>query len=554
MDQTQRSRGAYAVPIVLGLCCGLCTFVVTHAGSADFSDPALYVLCALYALLFSCAFGLLARRFEQMDWREREPRAALLGALGQRLRMRWGARDVVIAAAVLFVLWLPYLIALHPGIIWMDTSAQVADVYTLTDTLSAHHPVFTTLLFGAAAKAGTLLFHSKLAGLYCLIVIQALLGAGALAAQTCYLHRLGLPWTWRLGVLAFCALFPAFGWFLSSLVKDTFATPFFVVFCIAFEEVVRTRGKALSSPRWVVALAVSAVVAILCKKAYLYLVVAALVAAVPLVFRNTRRLVVPLACCVVLAAGCSSVFNRAYGAISGVTITRSGTQEVLSIPLQQVANVIRNDAGQLTDEERRIVNDAYPMGIQGISEAYNWTASDGVKQYEQPEHANYPAFLGVWLRLGLSRPDLYLEALGGLVGDWFSFGSGQAMAPLFNSEWTNVVYQDLVDHDLQLLAGGSMESFKNALVSTPVVGVLFKKCVWATVVPAFCTFMVLRQRKERLVGLLRLLPLLLSCGVLLIGPTSISFEGARYVFPMLCVAPLYVWIAIHHAREGQVAS
>lgn len=61
MEQTQRSRGAYAVPIALGLCFGLLTVAVMHAGSVDFTNPVLYALCVLFALMFTCAFGLIAR-------------------------------------------------------------------------------------------------------------------------------------------------------------------------------------------------------------------------------------------------------------------------------------------------------------------------------------------------------------------------------------------------------------------------------------------------------------------------------------------------------------
>lgn len=82
-------------------------------------------------------------------------------------------------------------------------------------------------------------------GLYLLVLVQSLLSTLAIACTVCYTGKYNILWKCRFFIAVFLTFFPIIPMMSMSLAKDTFNTPFFVFFSIAFCELWRTQGTIL---------------------------------------------------------------------------------------------------------------------------------------------------------------------------------------------------------------------------------------------------------------------------------------------------------------------
>jgi len=106
-------------------------------------------------------------------------------------------------------------------------------------------------------------------------------------------------------------------------------------------------------------------------------------------------------------------FYRALG------VTPGGVEEMLSVPLQQMARVYRYEREALGQEELELL---YSFVPQENLEEYRATVSDFVKRGFQRKafEENKAEFVGLWMRWGVSHPLTYINSfLIGTVDIWY---------------------------------------------------------------------------------------------------------------------------------------
>lgn len=540
----RRACFAFGLPLVLGVLFGACTSVRLRDGELIVS-PTLAALCVAYALLFTACFEGAWRAIGW--WSSRGVGEVAHVAPRFPMQLRWHRWDVLIGAVVMLALWIPFLVALYPGILWFDTSNQLVQLLAKGAVINDRHPVFDTCVFGLAYKLGEGVFGDSLKGLYLLIVGQMMLGALALSIQCCWLERIGVSRGLRLAALAVCALSPAFPLFFSSLAKDTLTAPFWVLFCVAFEEALRTSGAALHKRGWAVLLVVTACVQSLTKKASALVI---LVSMLILVFAYRRKRVVFTAVVCAAVSICSiPVFNAAFVGVTGREIVSKWRLEALAVPLQQVANAIRDDPALVDQSNYKMLERVCDVEPEALADSYNWMAADGVKHFGK--RADRSAFVSFWAATLPGHVGSYLEAWLGLVTDWFSFSERPSIVYsqyAFSNEHTAGRWQKMVGGRVQTLAGSEILHYVMGIARVPAILLILQKCLWASVLPCACLYLLARARCG-MRGLASMAPFLLSILVLVIGPTSLWAEGIRYVAPMMCTAPLMVGCAIRQATD-----
>lgn len=432
---------------------------------------------------------------------------------------------------------------MYPGVYWNDTTSQILN-YLNPGALGDHHPFMDTIIIGGFAQLGDTLFHDYFLGTYALILLQALCMAMCLGAAACYPSRPGSRsggYRRRFALTAFFALFPFFPVMFSGLAKDTLSAPLFLCFCLMHIDIIRSRGARLRSRRFVTLLALIGVGCCLTKKTGLILVVLSLLLLMFMgIGRRLRTVLATVAVLIVLVAHVA--VPAAVGAIR--PITPGGKQEILAVPLQQVANVVRKDPSALSQEDRDIIARTYPMAIDKIASAYKYQAADGVKRYAQPPTADYSEFLRPWLRLAIEKPVLYTEAWLGLSGAWFSFQGARTLQPPLTS-WNHArQIERLRGWDAETLTGGKLEKLYDSAMSIPVLDSLFSGSLYASVLPTFLLFIVLCSKRGKRNTLLLLAPIGLTVLSLLTGPTSATQESIRYLTPLAFLVPLYCAILL----------
>lgn len=459
---------------------------------------------------------------------------------------RWNACSVLLMTLIIFLCWMPWVLSMFPGVYWCDTQDEIMWMLQPQETaLSAHHPLTVTMLLWAFADLGLdVLGGNMFRGLFVLILLQDALAALSCSLMVAYLVRLRVRRMVRLVVFLFFALFPAIPWFMASLVKDTLSIPFFVMFSIAYAEIIRTRGGCLRSSKvWVVLLIVSAICVSLTKKPTLYVVVISLVVAFLVTRRgSTRVLLAGTALATYLIV--NMIVPAAVSAGVGRTILPDGRQEILAVPLQQLGNVVVNDPTVIDAEGRAIIDDTYLMGFEHIPDDYTWDAADGVKGYVEAPNARYGDFLELWAETGLRKPVAYFTAWTGLVDNWFTFATGPNLAYGFDSQHSLEGFLQLPRNWQYTLFDEQVTALSDALMTVPVVDLLMMKSFWASILPAFCLFGAWRTRDgDRRQRFGMMIPMLFSVAVLLVGPVSLWNESVRYVMPLVLTAPLNMLLA-----------
>lgn len=455
--------------------------------------------------------------------------------------------------AIMCVLWLPWVIANFPGGTYWDTYWQMWQVYpeahpvpliqwadvredTLTDAwLVDHHPVLTTLLYGAAAWVSDQITGTWMVGVLVLSLAQVLAYAALFCWAVCCFRRWGVPVPLRAFAFALFCLLPSFPVWADCVVKDSTFGLFFFPWFMMLADCLRTRGASLERGSSCAGMVVLALMMCLTKKTGIFIVIAT---AVVLCwwFRHQwmdglRTAFATFACqgvacfivmCIVLPF---AIFPLAH-------ISPGGKQEVLGPLFQQTARYAQ--AHELTEEEAAII-DAVVDG-ERVQHHYDSDFQDAVKYYYRVDATpeELVRYLGLWVQHGLQDPEAYLASVAAIAG--------QYVAPTTYLNLRMVTVDTKLGEEkrpvlwnppeLDGLRKGLDEGYK-ALASVPVVDLPFLTVTYVLWLPCLLAFTWWRRRSWY--GLL-LVPLVVVVAFCVIAPVF----DARYAWPMLLAAPVIV--------------
>lgn len=534
-------RWSYLVPLLLAFC-----FAVGTYSGGDMGELRLFsglflgyflFFAVLFCVLFRWSFALTSRLSSV-----RLPRPAALDRVRGLLPLDWRGRSVARQAVVLQACWLPYLVGYFPGLYWYDTSWQLYQYFQTPRAVTDHHPFLDTYLFGWFARMGEDVWSNPMYGMFVLVVVQQVLAVVALGCAVSYLSRARVPWGARFAVFVFFAVFPFFPTVFSSLSKDGVSTPFFVFFCLMACEAVRSRGKVARPGLFYAVLFAVSLMTCLTKKTGVYVILPTLLAVI-LLRQGVRSRIAMAVVALVLAGVMGVVVPRAV--LPALHVQPGERSELMAVPLQQLAHVARNDPSGFSGEERGLMERTYRMPLGRLAKAYSYTAADPVKNYP-PAKADLPAFVAMWAGQGVRHPSDYLGAWGGLSAGWFSFdalsNSDSTLLRLFPDSSHHMEELDpLVRWSSGTLAGEDLyRVYREAFLGLPVVGALFYKSLWASVLPFLLVFLALRMRRggARAEAFAMLMPVVMTALSLYAGPTSLYNEAVRYVLPLVCVLPV----------------
>lgn len=543
---------AYLVPILLGTLFGMCSFIGQHEGKIDTRNALLYVNTLFYIALFTLLFFAATKIVPRIN-HHNESLSKPFEAF-RKLTMDWSPRSIITLWCLVTAFWIPYFVAYFPGVYWYDTSWQLMEYYDPSVPFTDHHPFMMTYLYVGFAHIGKALFNNAIYGLYLLVLVQSLLSTLAIACTVCYTGKYNTPWKCRFFIAAFLTLFPIIPMMSMSLAKDTFNTPFFVFFSIAFCELWRTQGEILKSVSFNVFFILDVLAVSLTKKTGMYIIVLALLLLACFVVKHWS--------CKIATIVLGSVPYLVVGIIvptfilPALHIAPGESNEILAVPMQQVANVVHNHKDDLSVAEIDEIQQIYHMDIGQLQDAYCWYKADPIKGQElssKDEHA----LITTWTKQLVKHPGDMIAGWGGLSVAWFSFNvaSGEEqdlsmMRPINNSKHHYQSIEQYMPWTDNTKAGNAIGQFyADTLSATPILNIIWQKAFWATILPFAIMFLILRSKKNKLNLLMLNLPMFITMLVLFAGPISTHTEATRYVLPMLYIIPLFLSLTLKHLPE-----
>ena len=457
---------------------------------------------------------------------------------------------------LIFVCWLPVLIALYPGTFINDTWGQLEQFMSFIDggqlhrhVLSDHHPFFDTLFMGSFIIPLVKLTGAWHAVIFAYVLIQSFITSLAFAYSVIYIYKkLNLGRLITLVILFFYCIMPMYAASAQTVSKDALFSWIYVLFFVFFMEIVRTNGNVLADRSFLVKFIAAIVFCILTKKVGFYVVSVSIFILLISRLNNKKKLAICLIVTLCMMGLVMPGIRHILGVHSG------GLQEMFSIPFQQTARYVKYHPDDITTNERVVIDKV--LGFNDLAQRYNPISADPVKGYSQKgSQKDYLNYLRVWAIQGSRHPGTYIDGFNAMTSGWFSF---YEYNPLMNMSWHNQLDPNKIPewvpvrNDFSEWTASSYQKAYDMTYRNPFFTIFLSYGFYASIIPAFMIATVLRKRRKTsvkywLVTIPMVVSIILGCWL---APVSIDFEGRRYLYPIIYTIPLIIaWSLFFYKNE-----
>lgn len=447
-------------------------------------------------------------------------------------RLCWG-----IAGVVLFLCWLPCLLAAYPGFFNYDVSGQLPQAMYSTCQYNSHHPLLHTLIMGKLIALGYqisgqtgltigILLHSLFQMLFCSVMFTYFIYS--------ILKITGRIWVALLALLYY-ALFPVIAMFAMSTTKDVMCCIVLQLCALRLYRLLENPERFLRSRASCVGLVFCFVLLCLLRKNSIY-AVTLLALAMLLCLKQYRRRTAAI-----FGIIFALYFTGSQGFLLALDAKPGGISEAFSVPLQQIARTycVYGDEG-FESEELELL---HQVCDNQVWKNYNPLLADPVKNYVyfEPVTANPGKYLGVWLKVGLRHPKEYLMAfLENTYQAWYPGTSIVTQASdhhIYYFDFDMSLNQERFSHNEKLLAFYEKISKEHYYQKVPGIRLLFSvgAMFWIALI-TFCYGLWCRDRSITYSQLL----ILAFCLTNLLGPVVLVryYLMLFYGFP-ICLGYLF---------------
>lgn len=371
-------------------------------GSVAFTDGTMW----LGILGLTVYLALTVRYFWELLGKERVRGE---GEKGEKENLRCFFRR----ALFLFLCYLPVFLAVYPGFFVYDAQDELLQV--ITRNFTTHHPLFHVLLMGGLVQLGYKLSGSYNVGIACYTLFQ--MAAMSLLFSWCMgrLKKEGMGKAGGLLTALYFGLCPVVVMFTLCSAKDGLFTGLLLVAVLLLREL-SCEPEAFFGKRRDVALLAGALTGMMLLRHngfYAFLAFAVLF----LLFYGKRPF--RKGCAILFLGIVAAYLLISKGLAFAVNADASENQEMLTVPIQQMARVYQTQEDTLPEEEKAVLYEILPKEALN---RYTPKVSDGVKiQFRNEAYQSNPARYGkLWLKWGLRHPFTYLNAwLMTSYGFWY---------------------------------------------------------------------------------------------------------------------------------------
>lgn len=451
-----------------------------------------------------------------------------------------------LAWALIFLAWLPGLIASYPGVYGYDCIYQLQ--YYLSGALETHHPVIHTALLGFCVVTVGDWLGSREAGMCVYAVVQMLAFSAAFASVLAWLRRRGIPAVWRL-VLWLLAMFLPTNAILSfSGTKDVLFSAMIVwqaMLCIDAAE----EPERLKRPAFLVRFLLTAFLLMIFRNQGVYVFGFMMLSGL-LVMRGARKpMLALLAAGLILFAGFQGPVSAWMGAKRIDT-----AKEALSLPCVQLARARWENADRLSFEDKAAI-EAYLPNWNDY-DSTSWGISDPIKATFNTAlfRQDSAAFFRLWARVGAQCPESYINAFLRLtLGLWYvdmPYPDAAAHHPYLeyyntdkDGDW--LLLKRTTPACLQWLADlYAQVAYNSSYQKIPVLSLVMSAGMATWVLLGFIGWALYKRRWRMLFPAGLLLGLWVT---LLLSPVVLL----RYAYPLMMCEPLLLAAMAGEARKDR---
>jgi hypothetical protein len=460
------------------------------------------------------------------------------------------ARWVIGLAAIMFVAWIPYVLAYWPGLVFGDSLSSIRQALGAQEW-SNHFPVaYTLILKGCIAITGAIGFDAT-AGCALYSIMQMLLMALAFGFLCRWVTvRACVNGLWGIIIAVLLGLLPHIATYSIAMWKDPLFSAAAVVASLLLMDLALSRGYVVRSRWWWMPMfAFSLLAMALLRNNGLYVVAfvstALLVMAAASWRRDKEHNLVKATLCgfaVILVAFC--ITGPLYAAIG---IKEAPRAESLGVPLNQMARVVAT-GGSMTEDDKAYMDSILPIEL--YPEAYRPSLTDNLKTDDSfNASALEDGFFEHWLSMLWQNPQLYFES-------WELQTCGFWTVNQIDTLASNENISGGLPRNLKPLGNEAGIHYENKLGSDELRVTLFPLDEWA--VPAgiinwaivylgIC--LLLLKRSGWVIGLVPSLGIVMT--LLVATP---AYYWPRYEAACYFLVPFYIATALMLARSRQTTT
>ena len=514
-------------------------------------------------------FSLLDRTQAVTQGAERPRNAGWGGRLLNRYGRLLQKHPFLTPFLTMTAVFAPHFLIAYPAMFMGDTWSMIVQGYSELGTtgvnylppesvmragvfINQHHPVMYTWLLHLFLQIGDGLFHSLNAGIFLLCLGQATVMTASLAYAVSTLSGKKVRLQILMMLVLYVSIHPQIRNFLMMATKDGLYTACFILFMAAMFRIRTWEGSRKT--RIIFLLAALGMILLRNEGKYVLIGSGLLTA---LVNRKARKEAFCFATAVLAVS--LAIFRGLFPALG---YTRGGTQEVLSIPLQQTARVVRDHPGDISESERAAIDAV--LEYDRLASSYVPNGADPVKDLFRQDATGQEVFdyLRTWAGLALRHPDTCLQAF---YANYYQYLYPEKVQIRYDSYgWSAWMCEYANDRMEPLGKAFSLPEWNKSLryISDSLVDAgLFNLPPFSLLmIPALYSWLLIsllcravrkRGNAFRAEQLSLMIPSLLTFLVLFAGPTNAYYS--RYMLPLTSFLP-FMTVMLKVIREDHAAS
>lgn len=467
-----------------------------------------------------------------------------------------------IASFVVFLAaWSPWLIAFFPGSVFYDMCVQLEQY--LGNLPYKLHPYFSTLVMGKLFEFGKAIKNANF-GIFLYILLQTLVCAFACSKVINVLKKMQCSRKMIIAAILFYAFWPMFGASVQLGEKDIICDGLFLLFTVWYiNTVIDLRihydGNKTFLSKCIYLSSISILCALFrneCLATCTFCI--GIIAILSYKYRSYKNFAVCILSCICMLSVYFVFDNSVVAKLDKAEQPGGwGTEEVLSIPIQQVGRTVKFRSGSISEIDKMLLDESFACGADRVADNYNPFLSDPLKR----QYTGSKSFWKVWLSLLQKEPLVYAESI---ISSSFGYYSliPKTFTTLDSAPTNNLPglkYEFFINRDpdkefnaVQISHIPEFEGMRDLLLSyadcierIPVLRIAYKLGFYTWLVVLMIVYVCHKKEYYAMWGYI---PALISIAVCIASPVN---EYLRYYLKVVFMVPLLLGWTIFMTKEDK---
>lgn len=463
-------------------------------------------------------------------------------------------KSLFLVALIFFISYIPYFLYYFPGNINVDSMGSLYQI-TGMKSYSNFQPILYTLILGGFWNFGKMIFGTSTAGIATYVIFQMMYTSIVFSIILYYMSKRKIDKKWRIITFLFFILNPLNAWFTVRVEKGMLFHLTLILVIIGIIDIVHEKEGFFKKIWKPILLGIVTIVMIFLRNNGIY----ALILTLPFLIISCRNIWKKI---VILFGLVLVTIMSIQGPIFKVlNINYSNPAEAFAVPMQQFARISKFDSDRLSEEDKKIIQEYFPAGLEKVSNDYVPWFADPTKWNFSSEAFSQDKknFILQYFKFAFEFP---IQTISALV-----FNTGNNYSPNFNvwgilemyGEETQDIYPESGEEDRELYIKFMNEypiqdeplvnlSFLDTLNEEilkvkPVISNIFSNIglyFWILILCfAYCIY------KKQYRNMVMLLPIL----GLWITAIAAPMVDLRYVYSMFLITPLFIGVILRDSKD-----